>query len=248
LDAAYEFGRAFPMMMTAAGTVPPARVFIMGVGVAGLQAIATAKRLGAIVSATDVRPATKEQVESLGASFVAVEDEEFQQAQTEGGYAKEMSDAYKTKQAALIAETIAKQDIVICTALIPGRTAPRLVTEDMLKSMKPGAVVVDLAVEAGGNCAGSVAGKIVTKHGVKIVGHYNVPGRIAEDASKLFARNLLSFLTPMIDKDSKSLKIDMADEIVAGTLIARDGAVVHPKLAGAATAPEKNAETATKGD
>jgi NAD(P) transhydrogenase subunit alpha len=232
LDAAYEFGRAFPMMMTAAGTVPPARVLIMGVGVAGLQAIATARRLGAIVSASDVRPATKEQVESLGATFVAVEDEEFQQAQTEAGYAKEMSDAYKAKQAKLISETIAKQDIVICTALIPGRPAPRLITEDMLKTMKPGAIVVDLAVEAGGNCAGSVAGQIVTRHGVKIIGHHNVPGRIAEDASKLYARNLLSFLTPMIDKDTKTLKIDMADEIVAGTLITRDGAIVHPKLAG----------------
>jgi NAD(P) transhydrogenase subunit alpha len=250
LDAAYEFGRAFPMMMTAAGTVPPARVFIMGVGVAGLQAIATAKRLGAIVSATDVRPATKEQVESLGASFVAVEDEEFQQAQTEGGYAKEMSDAYKAKQAQLIADTIAKQDIVICTALIPGRPAPRLVSEDMLKTMKPGAVLIDLAVEAGGNVAGSVAGKVVTKHGVKIVGHHNVPGRIAEDASRLFARNLLNFLTPMIDKDSKALKIDTADEIVAGTLITRDGVIVHPKLAGAAAAPAsaKNGETAAKGE
>jgi NAD(P) transhydrogenase subunit alpha len=250
LDAAYEFGRAFPMMMTAAGTVPPARVFIMGVGVAGLQAIATAKRLGAIVSATDVRPATKEQVESLGATFVAVEDEEFQQAQTEGGYAKEMSDAYKAKQAKLIADTIAKQDIVICTALIPGRPAPRLVSDDMLKTMKPGAVLIDLAVEAGGNVAGSVAGKVVTKHGVKIVGHHNVPGRIAEDASKLFARNLLNFLTPMIDKDSKALKIDMADEIVAGTLITRDGAIVHPKLAGAAaaSASAKNGETAAKGE
>ena len=236
LDAAHEFGRAFPMMMTAAGTIPPARVFIMGVGVAGLQAIATAKRLGAIVSATDVRPATKEQVESLGAGFVAVEDEEFQQAQTEGGYAKEMSDAYKAKQAKLIAETIAKQDIVICTALIPGRPAPRLVSDEMLKTMKPGAVLIDLAVEAGGNVAGSVAGKVVTKYGVKIVGHHNVPGRIAEDASKLFARNLLNFLTPMIDKESKALKIDMSDEVVAGTLVTRDGAIVHPKLAEAAAA------------
>jgi proton-translocating NAD(P)+ transhydrogenase subunit alpha len=242
LDAAYEFGRAFPMMMTAAGTVPPARVFIMGVGVAGLQAIATAKRLGAIVSATDVRPATKEQVESLGGTFVAVEDEEFAQAQTAGGYAKEMSDAYKAKQAALIAETIAKQDIVITTALIPGRPAPKLVSEDMLKSMKPGAVVVDLAVEAGGNCAGAVAGKVVTKHGVKIVGHLNMPGRIAEDASKLFARNLLNFLTPMIDKETGELKIDMEDEIVAGTLITRGGAVVYPRLAGEMPAAEAGSD------
>jgi NAD(P) transhydrogenase subunit alpha len=251
LDAAFEFGRAFPMMMTAAGTVPPARVFIMGVGVAGLQAIATAKRLGAIVSATDVRPATKEQVESLGGTFVAVEDEEFQQAQTEGGYAKEMSDAYKEKQAKLIAETIAKQDIVITTALIPGRPAPKLVTEDMLKSMKPGAVVVDLAVEAGGNCEGAVPGKIVIKHGVKIVGHLNMPGRIAEDASKLFARNLLNFLTPMIDQESKELKIDMEDETVSGTLVTRDGSVVHPRLAGETPAaaepvPEADADAASE--
>ncbi len=230
LDAAGEFGRAFPMMMTAAGTVPPARAFVMGVGVAGLQAIATARRLGAIVSATDVRPATKEQVESLGASFVAVEDEEFAQAQTEGGYAKEMSDGYKAKQAELIAETIAKQDIVICTALIPGRPAPRLVDEDMLKSMKPGSVVVDLAVEAGGNCAGSKPGKVVTKHGVKIVGHINVPGRVAEDASKLFAKNLLNFLTPMVDEETKSLKIDLEDEVVSGTLVTKDGEIVHPFL------------------
>ena len=241
LDAAAEFGRAFPMMMTAAGTVPPARAFIMGVGVAGLQAIATARRLGAIVSATDVRPATKEQVESLGAGFVAVEDEEFQQAQTEGGYAKEMSDAYKEKQAVLIAETIAKQDIVICTALIPGRPAPRLVSEDMLKSMKPGAVVVDLAVEAGGNCAGSVAGKVVAKHGVKIVGHVNMPGRIAEDSSKLFARNVLNFLTPMIDEETKALKIDMEDEVVVGTLVTLDGDIVHPDLAKPADAKPKPA-------
>lgn len=240
LDAATEFGRAFPMMMTAAGTIPPARVFVMGVGVAGLQAIATARRLGAIVSATDVRPATKEQVESLGATFVAVEDDEFAQAQTAGGYAKEMSDGYKAKQADLIAETIAKQDIVICTALIPGRPAPRLVDEDMLKSMKPGSVVIDLAVEAGGNCAGSTPGKIVTKHGVKIVGHINVPGRIAEDASKLFAKNLLNFLTPMIDEETKSLKIDLEDEVVSGTLVTRDGKIVHPFL----TEQDKSTEDA----
>ena len=232
IDAASEFGRAFPLMMTAAGTVPPARVFVMGVGVAGLQAIATAKRLGAIVSATDVRPATKEQVESLGAAFVAVEDEEFAQAQTAGGYAKEMSEAYQEKQAALIAETIPKQDIVITTALIPGRPAPKLVSEDMLKSMKEGSVVVDLAVEAGGNCAGVQPGKVVTKHGVRIVGHMNVPGRIATDASKLFARNILNFLTPMIDADSRTLKIDTGDEVVAGTLVTRDGNIVHPMLTG----------------
>jgi len=227
LDAAAEFGRAFPMMMTAAGTIPPARVLVMGVGVAGLQAIATAKRLGAVVSATDVRPATKEQVESLGGSFVAVEDEEFAQAQTEGGYAKEMSDAYKEKQAALIAESISKQDIVICTALIPGRTAPVLVSDEMVKTMKPGSVIVDLAVEAGGNCTVSKLGKVVNKHGVKVVGHANVPGRLADDASKLLARNILNFLTPMIVKGEQLLNINTQDEIVAGTLVTRDGAIVN---------------------
>jgi len=227
LDAAAEFGRAFPMMMTAAGTIPPARVLVMGVGVAGLQAIATAKRLGAVVSATDVRPATKEQVESLGGSFVAVEDEEFAQAQTEGGYAKEMSDAYKEKQAALIAATIPKQDIVICTALIPGRTAPVLVSDEMVKTMKPGSVIVDLAVEAGGNCPVSKLGKVVNKHGVKVVGHANVPGRLADDASKLLARNILNFLTPMIVKGEQLLNINTQDEIVAGTLVTRDGAIVN---------------------
>ncbi|MSO89712.1 MAG: Re/Si-specific NAD(P)(+) transhydrogenase subunit alpha [Rhodospirillaceae bacterium] len=227
LDGATEFGHALPMMMTAAGTVPPARVMIFGVGVAGLQAIATAKRLGAIVSATDVRPATKEQVESLGGTFVAVMDEEFQQAQTAGGYAKEMSESYKQKQAALIAETIKKQDIAICTALIPGRPAPVLISEEMVKSMKPGSVIVDLAVEAGGNCPLSEPGKVVVKHGVTLVGHLNVPSRIAVDASALYSRNLLNFLTPMIDKDTKLLKIDANDEIVKGTLLTRDGAVVH---------------------
>ena len=227
LDVAAEFGRAFPMMMTAAGTIPPARVLVMGVGVAGLQAIATAKRLGAVVSATDVRPATKEQVESLGGSFVAVEDEEFAQAQTEGGYAKEMSDAYKEKQAALIAESISKQDIVICTALIPGRTEPVLVSDEMVKTMKPGSVIVDLAVEAGGNCIVSKLGKVVNKHGVKVVGHANVPGRLADDASNLLARNILNFLTPMIVKGEQLLNINTQDEIVAGTLVTRDGAIVN---------------------
>src|SRR5271170_1700047 len=179
MDAAEQFGRAFPMMMTAAGTVPPARVMVMGAGVAGLQAIATARRLGAIVSATDVRMVAKEQVQSLGATFVAVENEETRQAETSGGYAKEMSDDYKRQQAALIAETIKKQDIIICTALIPGRAAPRLVSEDMLRSMKPGSVVVDLAVEQGGNCALSEAGKVIELFGVKIIGYRNVPSRIA---------------------------------------------------------------------
>ena len=198
LDAASEFGRAFPMMMTAAGTVPPARALIMGVGVAGLQAIATAKRLGAVVSATDVRPAVKEQVQSLGGTFVAVEDEEFKQAETSGGYAKEMSKEYQAKQAALIAETIRKQDIIVTTALIPGRPAPRLVTDEMIATMKPGSVIVDLAVEAGGNVEGSVTGEIVEKHGVKIVGHANVPSRIAVDSSMLYAKNLFVLLNPAL--------------------------------------------------
>lgn len=226
LDAAAEFGRAFPMMMTAAGTVPPARVLVMGAGVAGLQAIATARRLGAIVSATDVRPAVKEQVESLGGTFVAVEDEEFKQAETAGGYAKEMSAAYKQKQAELIAETIKRQDIVITTALIPGRPAPVLVTEDMVKTMKPGSVIVDLAVEQGGNCPLSEPGKVVEKYGVKIVGHINVPSRIAVDASALYSKNLLNFLTPLVDKDSKALKIDEADEIVRASMVAKGGKIV----------------------
>jgi NAD(P) transhydrogenase subunit alpha len=230
LDAASEFGRAFPMMMTAAGTVPPARVLVMGAGVAGLQAIATARRLGAVVSATDVRPATKEQVESLGATFVAVQDAEFAQAQTDAGYAKEMSDAYKEKQAALIAETIAKQDIVICTALIPGRPAPELISAEMVASMKPGSVIVDLAVESGGNCALSQLDKVVVKDGVKIVGHANTPSRVATDASRLFAKNLLNFLSPLIDKETGDFTIDMEDETVSGTLVTREGEIVHPLL------------------
>jgi NAD(P) transhydrogenase subunit alpha len=234
IDAAEEFGRAFPMMMTAAGTVPPARVMIFGVGVAGLQAIATAKRLGAVVSATDVRPATKEQVESLGGTFVAVMDEEFAQAQTAGGYAKEMSDAYKAKQAALIAETIKKQDIAITTALIPGRPAPKLISEDMVKSMKPGSVIIDLAVENGGNCELSEPGKIVTKHGVKIVGWLNMPSRIAVDASALYARNLFNFLSAFFDKKAGTLTLPPDDEIVKGVILTRDGKVVHPAFAPAA--------------
>ena len=232
LDAAAEFGRAFPMMMTAAGTLAPARVLVMGAGVAGLQAIATARRLGAVVSATDVRPAAKEQVQSLGATFVAVEDDEFREAETAGGYAKEMSDAYKQKQAALIAETVKKQDVIITTALIPGRPAPVLLTEEMVKSMKPGSVIVDLAVEQGGNCALSEPGEVVDKHGVRIVGHLNVPSRLAVDASALYARNLLAFLTPLIDKEAGALKIDWEDEIVKGTALTRDGKVVHPAFSG----------------
>ena len=236
IDAAAQFGRAMPMMMTAAGTIAPARVFVMGVGVAGLQAIATARRLGAIVSATDVRPATKEQVESLGASFVAVIDEEFRQAETAAGYAKEMSKEYQAKQAALIAETIRKQDIVITTALIPGRKAPVLVTEEMVKSMKRGSIIVDLAVEQGGNCPVSEAGKVVVKHGVSLVGYLNMPSHIAVDASALYARNLLSFLTPLIDKTTKTLKINWDDEIVKGTALTREGKIVHPALTGGGAA------------
>jgi NAD(P) transhydrogenase subunit alpha len=231
LDAAGEFGRALPMMMTAAGTVPPAKVFIMGVGVAGLQAIATAKRLGAVVTATDVRPATKEQVESLGGKFLEVDPEMEKDAQTEGGYAKEMPPAYFEKQKKVVAEHIAKQDIVITTALIPGRPAPVLVTEQMVASMQPGAVIVDLAVEAGGNCPLSRLDQIVTtKNGVKIIGHGNVAGRVAEDASQLFAKNLLNFLTPLVDAETKELAIDWEDEIVKGTLVTRGGKVVHAML------------------
>ncbi len=231
LDAAGEFGRALPMMMTAAGTVPPAKVFIMGVGVAGLQAIATAKRLGAVVTATDVRPATKEQVESLGGKFLEVDPEMEKDAQTEGGYAKEMPPAYFEKQKKVVAEHIAKQDIVITTALIPGRPAPVLVTEQMVASMQPGAVIVDLAVEAGGNCPLSKLDQIVTtKNGVKIIGHGNVAGRVAEDASQLFAKNLLNFITPLVDAETKELAIDWEDEIVKGTLVTRGGKVVHAML------------------
>jgi NAD(P) transhydrogenase subunit alpha len=236
IEAATVFGRAFPMMMTAAGTVAPARVFVMGAGVAGLQAIATARRLGAIVSATDVRPASKEQVKSLGATFVAVEDDEFKQAETTAGYAKPMSAEYQKKQAALVAETIKKQDIVITTALIPGRPAPVLVTEDMVKSMRQGSVIVDLAVEQGGNCPLSEAGKVAVKHGVSLVGYLNMPSHIAVDASALYARNLLNFLTPLIDKASKTLKINWDDEIVRGTALTREGKIVHPALTGGGSA------------
>lgn len=232
LDAAGEFGRVFPMMMTAAGTVPPARVFVLGAGVAGLQAIATAKRLGAIVSGYDVRPAVKEQVESLGATFVMVESEELAGAETKAGYAKEMSEDYKRKQAAKVHEHLKKQDIAICTALIPGKRAPVLITDAMLKDMKPGSVVVDLAVEAGGNCEGSEVGKVVTKYGTKIVGHANVPSRVAVDASALYARNLLTLMGLLIDKETKQLKINWDDEIVKGVALTRNGAIVNPALTG----------------
>ena len=230
IDAAAEYGRALPMMMTAAGTVPAAKVFIMGVGVAGLQAIATARRMGAVVTATDVRPATKEQVESLGAKFLAVEDEEFKNAQTVGGYAKEMSKEYQAKQAALTAEHIKKQDIVITTALIPGRPAPRLVTAAMVASMRPGSVIIDLAVERGGNVEGAVAGQVVVVGGVKIVGHLNVPGRLAASASSLYAKNLLTFVETLIDKKEKTLAVNWDDELVKATVLTRDGAVVHPNF------------------
>jgi H+-translocating NAD(P) transhydrogenase subunit alpha len=231
LDAAEHFGRAFPMMMTAAGTVAPARVFVMGAGVAGLQAIATAKRLGAVVSATDVRPASKEQVESLGGTFIAVQDDEFKAAETAGGYAKEMSAEYKAKQAALVEETIAKQDIVITTALIPGRPAPKLITAKMVESMKPGSVIVDLAVESGGNCELSEAGKVVVKNGITIVGHKNVPSRLATDASSLYARNIFNLLALLIDKETKTLNINWDDDIVKGIALTKDGAIIHPNFA-----------------
>jgi H+-translocating NAD(P) transhydrogenase subunit alpha len=230
IDAAEEYGRAMPMMMTAAGTVPAARVFIMGVGVAGLQAIATARRLGAIVTATDVRPATKEQVESLGAKFLAVEDEEFKNAQTAGGYAKEMSKEYQAKQAALVAEHIKKQDIVITTALIPGRPAPKLVSKDMVASMRAGSVIVDLAVERGGNVEGAKPGEVAQVGDVKIVGHLNMAGRLAASASALYARNLITFLETLIDKKEKKLAINWDDELVKGTALTHDGAVVHPNF------------------
>ena len=229
IDGAAEYGRALPMMMTAAGTVPATKVFVMGVGVAGLQAIATARRLGAIVTATDVRPATKEQVESLGAKFVAVEDDEFKQAETAGGYAKEMSKEYQAKQAALVAEHIKKQDIVITTALIPGRPAPRLISRDMVASMRPGSVIVDLAVERGGNVEGANPGHLAEVNGVKIVGYSN-PGRLAASASSLYAKNLYAFLEILIDKKTKALAVNWDDDIVKATALTRDGAVVHPNF------------------
>jgi proton-translocating NAD(P)+ transhydrogenase subunit alpha len=230
IDGAADYGRALPMMMTAAGTVPATKVFVMGAGVAGLQAIATARRLGAIVTATDVRPAAKEQVESLGAKFIAVEDEEFKQAETAAGYAKEMSKDYQAKQAALVAEHIKKQDIVITTALIPGRPAPRLISAAMVQSMRPGSVIVDLAVERGGNVEGVQPDAVTDVNGVKIVGYRNVPGRLAASASSLYARNLLNFVELLIDKKTKTLAVNWDDEIVKATALTRDGAVVHPNF------------------
>lgn len=230
VEASNAFNRAFPMMMTAAGTIAPAKAFIMGVGVAGLQAIATAKRLGASVSATDVRAATKEQVQSLGAKFIMVEDEESKQAETAGGYAKEMSAVYKKKQAALIAETIAKQDIVITTALIPGRPAPELVSEDMVKSMKPGSVIVDLAAPMGGNCPLTKKDKIVVKHGVTIIGHTNLAGHVATDSSALFARNLLNFINLVYDADKKKIDLGKDTEITKAITLIENGKAVHEIL------------------
>ncbi len=250
IEAAENYGRAMPMMMTAAGTVPAARVFVMGAGVAGLQAIATARRLGAVVTATDVRPAAKEQVESLGAKFVAVEDEEFRQAETAAGYAKEMSKEYQAKQAELVREHITKQDIVITTALIPGRPAPRLIDKAMVKSMREGSVIVDLAVERGGNVEGAKADAIVHAGGVTIVGYQNMAGRIAASASALLARNVFAFAELMIDTEKKALSIDRDDEIIAATLLTHDGAVVHPdfKKAAEAAAKKPAAKASEKGD
>jgi NAD(P) transhydrogenase subunit alpha len=233
VDSANTFGRAMPMMMTAAGTVAPARVMVMGAGVAGLQAIATAKRMGAIVSATDVRPVAKEQVESLGGKFVMVESEETEEAETAGGYAKEMSDEYKAKQAELVASTLATQDIAICTALIPGRPAPQLISKEMVESMRAGSVIFDMAAETGGNCELTVPGETIDHNGVTIIGYLNVPSRLAVDASSLYARNLVNFLSPHVDGESKEFAFDMEDETVTGILLTSDGNIVHPQFAGA---------------
>ncbi|KAF0113630.1 MAG: NAD(P) transhydrogenase subunit alpha [Rhodospirillaceae bacterium] len=230
IDAASLFTRAMPMMMTAAGTVPPARVLVIGAGVAGLQAIATAKRLGAVVYAFDVRPAVKEQVESLGGKFVMVDETAMKNAETSGGYAKEMDDDYKKKQILAMHEQLKKTDIVITTALIPGKPAPVLITEDMVKDMKTGSLIMDLAVEAGGNCSLSVYGQTVVRHGVTLVGPANLPSTIAQDASVLFAKNLYNFLQPMVDKANHSLNIKWEDELVKGTCICHDGKIVHPML------------------
>jgi len=231
IEAAQVYGRAFPMMMTAAGTVAPAKVFVMGAGVAGLQAVATARRLGAVVTATDVRPAVKEQVESLGAKFVAVEDEEFKAAETAEGYAKEMSAEYQAKQAMLITDHIKKQDIVITTALIPGRPAPKLVSAEQRASMKPGSVLVDLAVERGGNVAGAKPDQIADINGVKIIGYTNLPARIPADASNLYARNLAAFVGLLVNGEG-ALAPDLEDEILKGSMLTHDGAITHPAFKG----------------
>ncbi|MCL4715125.1 MAG: Re/Si-specific NAD(P)(+) transhydrogenase subunit alpha [Hyphomonadaceae bacterium] len=236
IEAAGLYGRAFPMMMTAAGTVAAAKVFVMGVGVAGLQAIATARRLGAVVSATDVRPATKEQVASLGAKFVAVEDEEFKQAETAAGYAKPMSAEYQAKQAALVTAHLAKQDVVITTALIPGRPAPVLVTEAQARSMRPGSVIIDLAVAQGGNCPLSKPDELVEIGGVKIMGFTNLPARLPADASALYAKNFLALLPLLADKESKAFAPAWDDEIIKGAMLTKGGAIIHPSLAPASAA------------
>ena len=230
IDATYLFNKAMPMMMTAAGTIAPAKVMVFGAGVAGLQAIATAKRLGAIVSATDVRMAAKEQVESLGGKFVMVEDDETQNAETSGGYAKEMSDEFKAKQAKLISDTLAAQDIAICTALIPGKKAPILISEEQVRSMKPGSIIIDLAAESGGNCECSVAGETKEVGGVHVVGSKDITSTISEDASALFSKNILNFLTLLIDSESKSISIDWDDEIIQGILVTKNNEIVHKEL------------------
>ena len=230
IDATYLFNKAMPMMMTAAGTIAPAKVMVFGAGVAGLQAIATAKRLGAIVSATDVRMAAKEQVESLGGKFVMVEDDETQDAETSGGYAKEMSDEFKAKQAKLISDTLAAQDIAICTALIPGKKAPTLISEEQVKTMKPGSIIIDLAAESGGNCECSVAGETKMVGGVHVVGSKDITSTISEDASALFSKNILNFLTLLIDSESKSISIDWDDEIIQGILVTKNNEIVHKEL------------------
>lgn len=245
IDAIYCYGASFPMMMTAAGTVPPAKVLILGAGVAGLQAIATAKRLGAVVSAFDVRPAVKEQVHSLGAKFVEVENDETdaaETAETAGGYAKEMSAQYKKRQAEKIAATVAASDIVVTTALIPGKPAPKLISAAMVKSMKAGSVIVDMAVEAGGNVDGSQPEKIIEENGVKIIGYSNLPGRLASESSTLYARNIYNLLVLLWDKDAKKLTIDLDDDILKGSVLTHDGAIIHPNfknLSSAAVAPKK---------
>ena len=252
IDAAALFERALPMMMTAAGTVPAARIFVMGAGVAGLQAIATARRLGAIVTATDVRPAAKEQVESLGAKFIAVVDDEFRQAETAAGYAKEMSEEYKKKQAALVADHVKNQDIVVTTALIPGRPAPRLLSKAMIESMRPGSVIVDLAVERGGNAEMAKPGQIIVHKGVRIMGRLNLPGTVPGNASSLYARNLFAFVESLIDKKTGELAVNWDDELVKGTLVARDGAIVNAAIAdrlgsaGKAAATPKPARSTAK--
>ena len=232
LDAVSVYGKVVPMMMTAAGTVAPARVLILGAGVAGLQAIATAKRLGAIVSAFDVRPVAREQVESLGANFIEVPSDETKNAETSGGYAKEMSDDYKRRQQLLIHDTLRKQDIVITTALIPGKPAPLLITDTMIKDMKHGSVIVDMATASGGNCSLSEKDKVVVKEGVTIIGYSNIASRIASDASKLYAKNLLNFVTLLIDKESKTIRLNREDDIIKGALLTIGGEIVHPSLKG----------------